>query len=53
MRARFSLLLAVVASLQLGAPCGVNHKILIGSPGGLVSDFSFQIQVHVLGPIQP
>jgi hypothetical protein len=53
MRARFSLLLAVVASLQLGAPCGVNHKILIGSPGGLVSDFSFQIQFHVLGPIQP
>jgi hypothetical protein len=56
MRARSLLLLAslaALASLLVGAPCGVSHKILISSPTRVVEDFAFLVEFHVLGPIQP
>ncbi len=53
MRTRCSLLLAALAGPLLGSPCGVSHKILITEPARVVEDFSFRIEFHVLGPIQP
>ena len=52
MRPRLPLLLAVVASLLLGAR-GVPQRIQIGSPGPVVDEFSFPIEFRVLGAIQP
>ncbi len=53
MRARLSLLLASVASILLGAPCGNSHKILISAPDPVVDTFSFLIEFHVMGEIEP
>jgi hypothetical protein len=53
MRARLSLLLVPVASLLLGAPCGNSHKILISSPDPVVDTFSFVVEFHVMGAIDP
>jgi hypothetical protein len=53
MRGRFSLLLAVLASLLLGAPCGVSHQIAISAPPRIVEDFSFPIEFQVFGAIAP
>jgi hypothetical protein len=53
MRARLSLLLVPVASLLLGAPCGVSHKILITRPTPVVDTFSFLIEFQVMGAIDP
>jgi hypothetical protein len=53
MRVARLLLLAAIAPLSLGAPCGGSHHILITAPSKLVDSFTFALQFHVLGAIQP
>jgi hypothetical protein len=53
MRVRPSLLLAAVASLLLGAPCGNSHQILITDPPPVVDTFSFLVEFQVMGAIDP
>ncbi len=53
MRTPLSLLLASVALLLLGAPCGNPQQILILSPAKVVDTFSFEVSFHVFGPIVP
>ena len=53
MRTRSSLLLVVVvlASLLLGAPCGTQIQIL--SPTSTVDEFTFEVEFQIVGDIAP
>jgi hypothetical protein len=46
--------LAAATSLLLGAPCGTDKpRIVILSPDAMVTTFAFEIEFHLMGPVDP